>query len=316
MNDKKEFIFKKNNFFYYNELSISYLIKEIKNYTLFFLPINKSNIININIEKKTIIDNLKDDYVIVEYNKFKKNSFLEYFIQYKITNIHMCLLMKIIETYKLLIEYINLLLVNGIIHFNLNKNNIIFNNEINNFMLCNFNYSIPINNIRSNNDYLKNYINLSKINNGNIFLEVYIINYIIHIRKNKQNNFLKMKDLNNIYLNYITNNKEIFCFIKDERKYKDDCKNKLKNLLNIPIIDILNNLKKSYLYWDIFDINILFLKLIKKLNLSIENSQLLNLFSQLLKKNLSLNNNLWLSCDQILSYINKILIYQGNNISM
>lgn len=313
MNNKKEFIFKKKNFFYYNEISISYLIKEIKNYNLFFLPVNKSSIININIEKKKIINILSDDYVVVEYDKLNKKSFIEYFTNYKTKNVHMSLLMKIIETYKLLIEYINLLLVNGIIHFNLNENNIIFNNEINNFMLCNFNYSIPISNIKSNNDYLKNYINLSERDNNIIFFDLYIINYIIHIRENKK--FLKMKDLNNIYVNYITNNKDIFYFISDQRKYKDYCKNKLKNLLNIPINDILNNLKKSYIYWDIFDINILFLKLIKNLNLIIDDSQLLNLFSQLLKKNLSLNNNLWLSCDEILNNINKILIYQGNNIN-
>tara|TARA_B110001450_G_C17668024_1_gene500592 strand:+ start:6538 stop:7650 length:1113 start_codon:yes stop_codon:yes gene_type:complete len=294
--NKKEKLIKKT-YEYYNEISISYIIKNIINYSLYFLPIENIDIVELNINYKELIDKINDDYVLVEYNNINTISLLDYINSKEKTNKETNSkeinreIIKIIESYKLILENIEILLLNKLVHYDLLENNIVYNVNSNNFLLCNFKKTILINNIEKTNKYLKYYF---KSLDAKIYpLEIYIIENILENNNdldreidrevdNKNINILNKDsendkeienkklifDINKIYNNYI---KKYIKYISNLtiigdnnyiNNYKIECKKVLKKYLKVSHKDILFDLKQNYIYWDIFSINLLFLQII------------------------------------------------------
>ena len=119
INLKKKLV--KKTYEYYNALSVSYTIKKIINYNLYFLTIESTDSVELNLNYKQIIENINDDYIMIKYDNINSISLIEYVnneigpneIGPNEIEINKEII-KIIESYKLILKNIEVLLLNKI----------------------------------------------------------------------------------------------------------------------------------------------------------------------------------------------------------
>ena len=135
------------NFYSKNELYISKIVKNIKNYHKYFVPIKNYCIVEFNNILKSSIDvnkcqNLFEDYIndytSIDQQNFLKNKYYMFYINYinnltlkeyfiKNTHFNSYYFNKYIYNYLFLLKAINILYQNNIVHNDLHYNNILYN---------------------------------------------------------------------------------------------------------------------------------------------------------------------------------------------
>lgn len=271
-NENKNKKLKKNDFYTYNEISISKLLKNIKEYYFYFLPIVSYEDINLNISKlkydpKTnisysseIIKNkytIKNEYIMIELSNFKRDKFMDYLYKLSLEDNKNLLISSIIDTFKYLLYSIEKLLLKDLIHFNLTESNIIYNLDYNIPIIMNFNNSFSIKRINEN-IYDKIFNDILLKNNVYPF-EAFIIYYLIKNNCKTLNN----DDINNIIIEYFESNiisKLLSLTLKI--KFEKKCRNELNKLILHSKNKIISILLKNHRSWDLYAISILYLQLI------------------------------------------------------
>tara|TARA_B100000902_G_scaffold383669_1_gene422833 strand:- start:3908 stop:5074 length:1167 start_codon:yes stop_codon:yes gene_type:complete len=284
-----------------NEEKISNIIKKIPKYNNYFIPISKS----CNVDVKNISDKLlskcnmissedndeTDNYVLMKIPFIKNIPFFEIItnVDYKKNEIFL----NIIDSFEFLLDAINILIENNIVHFDLKGNNILFNKSTDTPQIIDFGLSIPIKEINSKN--IKQYFYIYSPDYYIWPLEVHVICFLLHRdTKNDVKNHtytLTKNDAYNIAEKFVSGNKALQIYSDNFKKlYLDSCKKELNKYIGNSTEKNINDLQKFYKSWDNYSISIIYLKMYHYLFPSgfHRNAMIIN-FSQLLLLNISPN---------------------------
>jgi len=290
-----------------NEIYIGSLIQKIINYRFYFLPV----IYSCNLSLGTIDSSIFDKYKIIKnnINKYKvlELPYLEYldwdtlFGDSKRTTQHFFL--TYIETYKYVVIGIQELLKSSIVHFDIKKQNILYDKKTENPILIDFGLSIPFNKLSNRN--LKEYFYIYAPDYTIWPLEVHIINYILHkgtlTKQAIDTTIIKYMENNNIFIGFSHEFKSKFIITASNFFYK---------FINLKSSDIINKLLQYYNTWDIYSLSIMYIKLLNKLFKKgyFKNSFLIS-FSELIVENISpIPGNRLTPNDVLEKYINIFFI--------
>lgn len=283
-----------------NEIIIGNIIKKIEDYKLYFLPVIQSCPVNIrkidspDIKKCDIISSDKNfNYVIMDI-PFVKNTDLISILKKRNTNNKQKLAF-ILQSYLYLLNSIELLSDNGIIHFDLKLDNILFDYNTHIPYIIDFGISIPVNSIT--NDNIKDYFYTFAPEYYLWCLDIIFINYLLHDATGK----LQYKDIEYIVDSYIEFNRGLFIFSNEFKNlYRNACIKQLSKFINTTDnSEIINYYMKYYKTWDNYSLSIIYLKFIYHLlsEKNIDNSHLIS-FVELLTLNIHPNPEKRLSITQ------------------
>lgn len=274
-----------NNFNASNEIYIGTIIKNISNYSLYFLPVVSSCNITVAkfnslaIDKCDIIDKDNDKYKVLELPYLENISFEKLFADSNRSTRH--LFLTFIETYKYVSIAIGNLIEHNIVHFDIKEQNILYSTKYENPILIDFGISIPINKISNNN--LKEYFYVYAPDYYLWPIEVHIINYILHKDK------LTLQAIKNTVYEYIKNN-SAFNSLSDEfkNKYSITSINFFSEFIKLDSATIIYKLLQFNNTWDLYSLSIMYLKFLNKLFYKgYFNNTFIIAFSQLLLENIS-----------------------------
>jgi len=276
-----------------NEIFIgSIIIKNIPNYNLFFAPaqshcnitarkldftdMHKCSVINKKTKKKLI--NLKMPYT---HGKEIGNFII------KNKNVKL-IITNIIHSYQHLLHSIQKLQKINICHFDIKTHNIIFDTNRNIPILIDFGLSILISkNIHRNMKKLQLYF-YRYVPQYYIWpLEVHILNYLLHIKKN--NELLNTSDINDIVQQFIDNNKILKKnFSKTTiNLYKKLCLSFARKFIQLPKNKCIERILSYWKTWDNYGLSICFFKILKFINpKGFQKNPFIIHFSQLLFQNI------------------------------
>ena len=280
----------KNSFNAKNEIYIGKFIKNISNYYLFFLPVIKSCTISLasldkeHISKCNILSTNDSSYLLLELKYVKNISFEELFTNLNRSKRHILLIF--FETFKYILDSISLLVNNGIVHYDIKEQNILYSIKYENPILIDFGISIPINYL--NNSNIKDYFYIYGPDYYIWPLEAHVISYLLHVKDT-----LELSDINKIASEFVLNNSGLNIFTKNFRKnYLNSCIKFLKQYQDRDKNYIINKLLKFYKTWDRYSLSILYLKFLDYLfRDGFFESNFIIKFSQLLLINISPNPN-------------------------
>lgn len=260
----------KKNFNSENEHKISMMVKKIKHYEYFFLPVESQCPIDLisyknknkdRLKECEIIKNEKKEYVLMKILYSKNKPVTDVLFSEKVNNkeLNVC----IYEIYVSCLQGIKLLQENNIVHFDLKSDNILFDPIYNDTKIIDFGLSININNLNENN--YKEYFYIYAPEYFLWPLEVHVINYFINMY---DNNIIDEEYTNNIANkianSYVENNKALNIFSDEfNNNYKNLCIfqikqyiQKYKNKKNI-----ITNLIKFNYTWDNYALSIMMLRI-------------------------------------------------------
>ena len=195
------------------------------------------------------------------------------------------IILELIDTYSYLLNSINKLLDNFIVHFDLKAENILYNIYTGNPIIIDFGISIPIKDVNETN--IKNYFYIYAPEYFIWPLEVHIICYILHHSVTE----LTIENIREISYQYISQNKALHSFSDDFReKYHESCIKYFSKYIKMKPELIIKELKSFYTTWDNYALSILYLFIFSLIfeNNYIENDLFVN-FSQLLVENIHPN---------------------------
>ena len=267
-----------------NEIYISELIRQISNYTLYFLPVVASCPISLAaidpkyIDKCKIIEKNNNDYLLLELPYLEHISFTVLFTDKNRTTRHHFL--TFIETYKYISIAISALLEKNIVHYDIKENNILYSTKFENPILIDFGLSIPIQKIKKSNlaDYFYVYAPTYYL----WPIEVHAINYMLH------KGHLTKEAITNLVNEYVVNNAGLKSFSKDFKyRYIDSAIKFLTNYVDMNKTDAITELIKFYKTWDLYALSIMYLKFFEQLfPRGFIKSKFIIAFSELLVQNI------------------------------
>ena len=316
----------KNDLFTNNEINIANYIYNIENYDVFFSPILKIHNINISkISKKKYIKynkyiqyNKDIDYIVCDSLHIDGENLLETIMRDNTrTNIRI-----MFETYISLLNSINILLTNSIIHFNLNTNNIICQYITQNPIIINFKYSINLESISSNINLsiLKHYFYNYMPYYYTWPIEVHAICFILHNCDLHETSVLTDKDIITISNDYV-NSISIFNITGNifndtfKNNYLNQCINTLQEYIHTfnDIYILLSNLLLTYTTWDNYAISITYLYILNTINESTKSildkqcyCEIPSAFYNILIKNISPNFKNRLTINETINAYNRL----------
>ena len=250
-----------------NEIYIGSLIKSIKNYNLYFLPVIRDCSINIaQFDKKNLNEckivskkNDNDGYLILTIEYLKNENFDNLFTN-QIQN-EKEKLYNFIDTYRYLINSLSHLLSINIIHYDLHINNILLGITNKIPIIIDFGLSIPINKLDiSNRDILKKYFYIYAPDNEVWPLEVHILNYYLNVA-NPNEIISKIKILE-IINRTIDSNKILTIFSPEFiNQYKETCISYFEQFYDKTIDDYISVFfeLEFYKFIDTYALSILYL---------------------------------------------------------
>ena len=293
------------NFYSENEIKISKIIREIDNYSYYFLPIEKHCPVNlktlknnVSLSECSIIEDVYDNKNKNDKNK-SKNKYLLMEIPY-ISNVSFYsiltnasfskkhILLKLIETYEHLLDALDLLGQKKIVHNDLKGDNILYN--VNNSVPQIIDFGISISFDLLNNENIKDYFYVYAPEYNAWSLDYIMICYILHEMYGEFNETIIEKICNQ----YINSQKFWTLFdIKIKETYLNDCIKYYKSFIGKSKNTILNSLLKHYKTWDNYGLSILYLTCFSHIFTKdlLKNNKLLGYFSQILFNNISANSN-------------------------
>ena len=273
-----------------NEIYIGSLIKELPNYSLYFLPVISScsiGLASLNpkyIDKCKIISKNDPEYLLLELPYLKNISFKELFSDKFRTNKH--LFMTFIETYSYITGTIGQLLDINVVHYDLKEQNILYSTKYENPILIDFGISIPIDKIE--NDTLSDYFYVYAPDYSLWSPEIHAINYLVNVGE-----ILTREIIEKLMTDYVSHNIALSVFSEGFReRYKLAGIQWLSKYENKNKYDVIKELLKFYKTWDLYSLSIMYLRFFKILFIDgfIDNKSISG-FSQLLLVNISPNPN-------------------------
>lgn len=289
-----------------NEVAIGSLIKTIKNYNLYFLPVLSScpiSLASLNkkyIEKCKIVSNDDPDYLLLELPYLKNISFYQLFSDSFRTNKH--LFVTFIETYQYITISIEHLLDINVVHYDLKEANILYSTKYENPVLIDFGISIPMDKLTDNSS-LSNYFYVYAPTYSLWPIEVHAINYLVN-----DGEILTHSIIKKLMDSYVSNNAALHIFSDNfKERYKQTGITFLKKYENMNKYDVIKELLTFYKTWDLYSLSIMYLKFFKILFVDgFFESKLIIAFSHLLLDNISPDPSTRMSLKDTLQKYNDI----------
>ena len=273
-----------------NEIKIGKLVRRIPNYRLFYLPVVKSCPVSLREIDNSVIseceivsrsDKLK--YVLMEIPYVSNSPFFGIISDVSVGKKRLILTMT--ESFRFLLDAIGYLLDDGIVHFDIKGENILYNTISNEPQIIDFGISIPINDVGAKN--LKDYFYTYAPEYYVWPLEVHVINFLLHETKEE----LTSGDASSIATSYAKSNSALSVFSPDFRRmYLESCKKAAKVYVGVPRKDALSTLIGMYGTWDCYALSVMYLKSLKYLFAEgFHHNPMIIHFSQILLLNVSAN---------------------------
>jgi serine/threonine protein kinase len=294
-----------------NEILVGNLIKKIKNYKRYFLPVINNCSVNIrNIDsdevKKCDIISSEKKFVVMDIPFVKNKNLISLLTERNTTNKQK--LAFLLQTYLYLLNSIGLLAENDIIHFDLKLDNILIDYNSHIPYIIDFGISVPIKTI--SNENIKDYFYTFAPEYYVWCLDIIFINYIL----NDAIEYLDIKSIEYIVDSYIEFNRGLFIF-SDEFKnlYRTACIKQLSKFIHLDNNQIIDFYMKFYKTWDNYSLSIIYLKIIHNLlsESNINNSHLIS-FVEILTLNIHPDPEKRLSIQQTREKFNNFILKSGD----
>ena len=267
-----------------NEINISKQITEIPYFFSHFLPIKNYKLLKLSeinencIEGSMILQN--DTYVLLERKGEKFPNFNDFFNDFNKTTEFIA---NLIYSYRYLLSGLVMLESSNIIIFDINSENICFNNK-NQPLFNNFSDSFS-----KNNDLSKRFVKYTP-QLYSLPLEVHLISFL----KNEcgEKGSISNANIEQICKDFIVKNQAISTFSQEFiKEYYKKC---VSSILSLSITNkkreiIIRDLMEYSKTWDNYSISVLFLPIIQKLYKKTNKNLFLHGYSQLLLSNMDPN---------------------------
>ena len=272
------------------ESKIGYKIKKIKGYSKYFAPILKTcnisigNIKNDEIKKCDFIDN-KTTKIISNKMKYVGDKTLFDFLLSILEETPNKINDTIFDCYLHLLEGIELLHENNIIHYDLKENNIMYDEEKNLPIIIDFGLSFENSNLHK----YKHLLNAFYVYGPDYkpwCFEIHIISFILrNIDESDIDQQISLSFLNKVIDDFLVKN-TIFKYFKESDRYKQ-YRNTLKDFLNqyseLSYSDLISELIKYNYSWDNYSLAMIFFYFIYKTNIHTNNMKhLLKLLNEII----------------------------------
>ena len=260
-NKKRVSKLQKQNYASKNEHKIGTLIRTIKRYDRYFLPVIKScpvklSNIDANILKPCEVINQKFSYMLMQFPFLENIDFIDFFSKTTKQSLYL------IELYERLVKGLELLYNKKIVHHDLKMDNILI--AANNYTPIIIDYGISIDMRTVNKQSYKDIFYIYAPDYYPWCIELHIISYIVQHRINERNDSpLTQKELFGIIDLYTTNHYLQSFTSEFIQNYNKSLKHYVKPFINARPETVLNHLMKDYASWDLVAISIIFIKLIK-----------------------------------------------------
>jgi serine/threonine protein kinase len=308
-----------------NELEISKIIRQIKNYKKFFVPIIKTCPIKLSTLSETDIrpdkcevlnKNSGREFILI-YMRYIKGKDLFDFLNDIKSNISLdfnTISQKLLYYYKYLLEGLGLFLTKDIVHMDLKNDNVMIsdsNKKLGRPLIIDYGLSI---NMKSVHEILKGHNldgddSLSKLRKIFIAyapevdywpLEIQIITYILYKNNFGEEKFLNKENIKIVIDDIMRENKIYRIFSsKDKILFKSQGMEFLNDFIGKLNLDVIRELVMYYKSWDNFALSIMYLRIFNtigdKLKEQDENVKKLKSIERVLIKNISTDPRLRLS---------------------
>lgn len=214
------------------------------------------------------------------------------------------------SSYIYLLNSLEFLNSQNVVHFDLKGDNILYNLTTNNPLIIDFGISIPITHLNKKN--FNKYFYTYAPEYYTWCLDIHVINYLIY----ETNLSLTDYDIKDISRKFVDNNKGLSLFSSEFKElYYNDCYNELKQYINISSDIVIKKLLSFHKTWDNYSLSIIYLKLLDYIyNKGFSNNSILILFSQILLFNISPNPNKRLTLENSRIKFNSIFQNTTNNL--
>jgi len=296
-----------------NEIKIGKLVRKIPNYRLFYLPVIKSCPVSLREVDKSIVseckivsENDKLKYVLMEIPYVSNSPFFDILSDVSVGKKR--LILSITESFRFLLDAIGYLLDDGIVHFDIKGENILYNTTSNEPQLIDFGISIPINKI--NNKNIKDYFYVYAPDYYIWPLEVHIINFLLH----ETDGDLTPENALSIATLYTKSNKALKIFSPNFiEMYFENCEKVIEQYIGKPRKETINTLIKMHKTWDNYALSVMYLKAFRYLfSEGFHRNPMIIHFSQILLLNISPDSDKRLSIDETKNKFNDIFYIDGN----
>jgi len=296
-----------------NEIKIGKLVRKIPNYRLFYLPVIKSCPVSLREVDKSIVseckivsENDKLKYVLMEIPYVSNSPFFDILSDVSVGKKR--LILSITESFRFLLDAIGYLLDDGIVHFDIKGENILYNTTSNEPQLIDFGISIPINKI--NNKNIKDYFYVYAPDYYIWPLEVHIINFLLH----ETDGDLTPENALSIATLYTKSNKALKIFSPNFiEMYFENCEKVIEQYIGKPRKETINTLIKMHKTWDNYALSVMYLKAFRYLfSEGFHRNPMIIHFSQILLLNISPDSDKRLSIDETKKKFNDIFYIDGN----
>jgi len=254
------------------ETKIGYKIKKIKGYSKYFAPILKTcnisiaNIKNDEIKKCDFIDNKTTKIISNKMKYVGDKTLFDYFLSIleetpnKINDV-------MFDCYLHLLEGIELLQQNNIIHYDLKENNIVFDEQQNYPIIIDFGLSFENSNLHKY-KYLTEAFYVYGPEYKPWCIEIHIICFILHnIDEKELDKQISLHYLNDVVDDFLKEN-TFFKYFKESEVFKhygNTLKDFLKQYSELSYNDLISELIKYNYSWDNYSLAVIFLYFIVKL---------------------------------------------------
>jgi serine/threonine protein kinase len=296
-----------------NEIKIGKLVRKIPNYRLFYLPVIKSCSVSLREIDKSVVseckivsENDKLKYVLMEIPYVSNSPFFDIISDVSVGKKR--LILSITESFRFLLDAIGYLLDEGIVHFDIKGENILYNTTSNEPQLIDFGISIPINKI--NNKNIKDYFYVYAPDYYIWPLEVHIINFLLH----ETDGDLTPENALSIATLYTKSNKALKIFSPNFiEMYFENCEKVIEQYIGKPRKETINTLIKMHKTWDNYALSVMYLKAFRYLfSEGFHRNPMIIHFSQILLLNISPDFDKRLSIDETKKKFNDIFYIDGN----
>ena len=255
-----------------NEIYIGKLISKIPRYREHFLPILSSCPLNISdvdpnlkSECKVIKNRPNKKFIVMNMDYLENISYDDYFF---FSRSKKDILHRIIYSYQTLMESLKILNDAHIVHHDLKLDNILFRSKDLKPIIIDFGISMDMSNVNSSNyDLLENYFYVDAPDYYIWPIEVHILNYImVNIPEYTEEDFISQKQLTTLGILFVKQNVALKHFSEHFiDKYLSQLFTYVKPFSDIPIPKLVDKLLASYKKWDVYSLNIIYIRLIAKI---------------------------------------------------